>query len=325
MDIGVDQVSLTFREQMDGRKVCRLPTGKVALVHYNYLDKVKDGETWLVQLEHQPLYAVAHPLERISAAPVVKLVPDGRAPLPSTKTTVVRALDPIPAKPAPVITATQPTHPAVAAAPASSSTSTRAMPDMFLRPADRIAIFVDGANMDGACRDAGYYLDYFKVGNFLRGKASFRAAYYYIADFTAQDPLQIKFLDFLAHSGFIVRKKPVKVIVDRDTGAKTFKANVDTEMVLDMVNTADNYDVAFLMSGDSDFERCVDLLRSRGKRVYVVSSEGTMSRELSHVADKPIFFIEDYQDLLGRTDKGVASGQKAAVPSDVRMPALHLE
>ncbi len=177
------------------------------------------------------------------------------------------------------------------------------MPDMFLKAEDRVAIFVDGANMDGASRDAGYYLDYFKVGAFLRGKASFRQAFYYIADFTAQDPLQIRFLDFLAHSGYIVRKKPVKVIEDKETGAKTYKANVDTEMVLDMVNTADNYDVAFLLSGDSDFERCVDLLRSRGKRIYVVTSEKTISRELSHVADKPIFFIDDYEDILRRDDR----------------------
>jgi uncharacterized LabA/DUF88 family protein len=296
MDAGVDQQTLTFREQSDGRKVCRLPTGKIVLVHYNYLDKVKDGETWLVQLDHQPLYALAHPIERISAPTAPGVTAPPRAS--TSKTTVIRAPE-TPVKPVPApgsVVSSQTGPPAKATAPSPA----RAMPDMFLRKEDRVAIFVDGANMDGACRDAGYHLDYFKVGDFLRGKASFRAAYYYIADFTAQDPFQIKFLDFLAHSGYIVRKKPVKVIVDKDTGAKTYKANVDTEMVLDMVNTADNYDVAFLLSGDSDFERCVDLLRSRGKRVYLMTSEGALSRELAHVADKPIFFIEDYRDLLAR-------------------------
>jgi uncharacterized LabA/DUF88 family protein len=47
-------------------------------------------------------------------------------------------------------------------------------------------------------------------------------------------------------------------------------------------------------SGDSDFERRVDLLRSRGKRIYVMTSDGQLSRELSHPSDKSIFFIEDY-------------------------------
>lgn len=255
------------------------------LVHYDYITKVKDGDTWLVKLEHRDLYAVAHPIDRIasSESPIVRVV-ERRTP-----TSIVKAGEtPVPVAVKPAAFAPNPN---------------RAMPHMFLKPEDRVAIFVDGANMDGASRDAGYHLDYFKVGAFLRGKASFRSAFYYIADFTAQDPLQIRFLDFLAHSGYIVRKKPVKVMEDKETGAKTYKANVDTEMVLDMVNTADNYDVAFLLSGDSDFERCVDLLRSRGKRIYVVTSEKAISRELSHVADKPIFFIDDYQDLLARDEK----------------------
>ena len=296
IDTGNDQQTLTFREQMDGRKVARLPTGKVALVHYNSLDKVKDGESWLVQLEHRDLYAVAHPIERISApaATHVAMAPAVAVKLPPKPVSTV------------VVAKGEPAAVKVVPKPVPMPAANRAMPTMFLTATDRVAIFVDGANMDGACRDAGYYLDYFKVGAFLRGGATFRSAFYYIADFTAQDSLQIKFLDFLAHSGYIVRKKPVKVLIDKDTGVKSYKANVDTEMVLDMVNTADNYDVAFLLSGDSDFERCVDLLRSRGKRVYIMTSEKAVSRELSHVADKPIFFIEDYQDLLARTDKAPA-------------------
>lgn len=78
------------------------------------------------------------------------------------------------------------------------------------------------------------------------------------------------------------------------------KANVDTELILDLVNTADNYDVAFLFSGDSDFERAVDWLRSRGKRVYVVTARQVLSRELSYVADKPIFFLDDFREELPR-------------------------
>ncbi len=95
----------------------------------------------------------------------------------------------------------------------------------------------------------------------------------------------------------------MKVIRDQETGERVTKANVDTELILDLINTADNYDVAFLFSGDSDFERAVDLLRSRGKRVYVVGSRPTVSRELSYVSDKPIFFIEDFKAELQREDR----------------------
>jgi uncharacterized LabA/DUF88 family protein len=61
-----------------------------------------------------------------------------------------------------------------------------------------------------------------------------------------------------------------------------------------------NYDVAFLLSGDSDFERVVELLRSRNKRVYVVTSRRTCSRELAYVADKPLFFLENLREHVWR-------------------------
>ncbi len=96
------------------------------------------------------------------------------------------------------------------------------------------------------------------------------------------------------------------------------KANVDTELVLDLVNTADNYDLAFLFSGDSDFERAVDLLRSRGKRIYVVTSRHVMSRELSYVADKPIFFLEDFRAELQRDDRRAPDTGSAAPAPDSR-------
>jgi len=111
---------------------------------------------------------------------------------------------------------------------------------------------------------------------------------------------QLRFLDYLSHAGYIVRRKPVKVIRDDETGERIIKGNLDTEIVLDMMNTADNYDLAYLFSGDSDFERAVELLRSRGKRIYIVTSAASLSRELAYVADKPIFLIEHFREALHR-------------------------
>jgi uncharacterized LabA/DUF88 family protein len=150
---------------------------------------------------------------------------------------------------------------------------------------------------------AGYFVDYRKARSFFLAHGLFYAAYYYIADYTASDPLQQRYLDFLSHAGYIVRRRPVKVIRDQDTGERIIKGNLDTEIVLDVLNTVGNYDVAFLFSGDSDFERAVDLLRSRGKRVYVVTARSGISRELAYVADKPIFFIEDHRLPLARDDR----------------------
>src|SRR5687767_12681134 len=69
-----EQVELTFREQSDGRKVARLPTGKVVLVELASLDQVKDGERWIVQLQHRDMFAVAKPLHRVQVTPAAPAV-----------------------------------------------------------------------------------------------------------------------------------------------------------------------------------------------------------------------------------------------------------
>lgn len=315
--------TLVFHEQADGRKVSRLPGGKVVLIDVQALDRVRDGEAWYVKLRHKETFAVADPVERVTAAtleasgvtlsspladairragasPVVaRASVESSSPAPAP---VPRAGEP-PASPAPVAeAAATPAEPAVrpstAAAPASPIDFSR-----LLRPTDRVALFIDGANTDGASRAAGYFVDFRRARHFFLGPATFYAAYYYAADFTASDPLQLKFFDFLSHAGYIVRRRPVKVIHDHDTGERIIKGNLDTEIVLDLVNTVDNYDVAFLFSGDSDFERAVDLLRSRGKRVFVVSARASLSRELAYVADKPIVYLEDHRDVLARADR----------------------
>lgn len=283
-------MTLQFRAQADGRKVGRLSSGKVVLIDLLDIDRVKDGEWWVVRLRHRETFAVATPVEK--------------APAPVTS--------------APPAAASSPAMPASLPAPpgpaASSMTKVdRVVPGIvggmliephdIVKPTDRVAFFVDGANMDGACRLAGYFVDYHKARDYFLGLGSFYAGFFYVADFSGQDPLQQKFLDFLSYAGYIIRKKPVKTMTDSETGERIYKGNLDTEIVLDMLNTVVNYDVAFLFSGDSDFERAVDLLRSRGKRVYVVTSKRSISRELAYVADKPVFFLEDFRTMLARNDK----------------------
>lgn len=295
------EATLVFREQADGRKVARLPGGKVVLIDLAVLDKVKDGEAWFVRLRHRETFAIAEPVERVTAAAWEASQPTLTSSLADAfgraKTVEVRR----PASPAPASATPPPSAPATVA----SSVTTPVEVSRLVRAGDRVALFIDGANTDGACRAAGYFVDFRKAREYFVGGATFYAGYYYVADF-ASDPLQQRFLDFLAHAGFIVRKRPVKVVRDEDTGERIIKGNLDTEIVLDMLNTIDNYDVAFLFSGDSDFERAVELVRSRGKRLYVVTARGQLSRELLHVADKPIFYLEEHRSALARTDRVMA-------------------
>jgi uncharacterized LabA/DUF88 family protein len=297
--------TLVFHEQADGRKVARLPGGKVVLVDLKNVDRVGDGEAWYVKLRHRESFAVADPVERVTAAALDLESPSLRSSI--VDAFVNRRTITLPSKGVPPGTAASAEDAGTgAAAPPAVAVPEPVPPfDMarILRPTDRVALFIDGANMDGASRAAGYFIDYRLARDYFVGPATFYAAFYYVADFAAADGLQQRFFDFLSHAGYIVRRRPVKVLTDIDTGEKVIKGNLDTEIVLDLVNTVQNYDVAFLFSGDSDFERAVDLLRSRGKRVYVVSSRSSISRELSYVADKPIFLLEEHRDHLMRLDR----------------------
>jgi uncharacterized LabA/DUF88 family protein len=307
-----DEAVLTFHEQADGRKVSRLPGGKVVLVDLPSMHRVADGERWTVRLRHRETFAIAEPVDlaREVLLPNPVLPAGFRPPEPVERKPAVigpRAVAPPPG-PAAVGVRDEPAVERPPATPPVRHSVNRTLPTDIIRPSDRVAIFIDGANMDGACRSAGYFLDYGKARDFLLASGRYYAGFYYIADFTASDPLQQRYLDFLSQAGYIVRRRPVKVIRDRETGERIIKGNLDTEIVLDLLNTVDNYDVAYLCSGDSDFERAVDLLRSRGKRIYVVNARAALSRELAYVADKPIFFLEDHREALRREDRDLPRG-----------------
>lgn len=283
-----EQATLLFHQQSDGRKVSRLPNGKVVLVELESLARVSDGQWWLVRLRHKENFAIATPIEQVAQP-----------------------------EPRPGMARVVPVHPASHVLPAAppaererTAFEVQGMliePENILRPTDRVALFVDGANMDHSCRFAGYWVDYRKARDYFVGPGNFYAGFYYTVDVTQQDPMQLRFLDFLSYSGYVIRRKAMKRITDENSGLEVYKGNLDTEIVLDMINTIDHYDVAFLLSGDSDFERAVDLLRSRGKRVYVVASRKSLARELAYVADKPVFLLEDFKDVLARADKDPAA------------------
>lgn len=302
------EATLVFREQADGRKVARLPGGKVVLVAVAELERVRDGERWRVRLRHRDTFAIADPIERERPEMTNPVLQPGAVRV-TPATHVLPASRPEPAQP-PAASVTTTPLPAPKADVADwrherqrpDPRHSRILPSRVVGMQDRVAMFVDGANMDLACRMAGYFVDYRKARQFFLASGTFNAAYYYTADYSASDSssLQLRYLDFLAHSDYIVRRKAVKAIRDQETGERVLKANVDIELILDLVNTADNYDLAFLFSGDSDFERAVDLLRSRGKRVYIVTARRVISRELAYVADKPIFFLEDFRAELER-------------------------
>ena len=56
--------------------------------------------------------------------------------------------------------------------------------------------------------------------------------------------------------------------------------------LLDLMAVAGRTDEVWLLSGSRDLERLVEVLRARGLRIVVMSTEGMVARELRNAADR---------------------------------------
>jgi uncharacterized LabA/DUF88 family protein len=142
-----------------------------------------------------------------------------------------------------------------------------------------VAVFVDVANIFYAAKAAGADIDYVTLLKAAVGSRDFVRAYAY----TGLDPEnenQRNFHAFLARHGYKVVSKDI-----RKYGDGKVKANLDIELVVDMMKTARNLDVAILVSGDGDFAPAIRAVQEMGVRVEVISFRGNTSSDLIDVAD----------------------------------------
>lgn len=134
----------------------------------------------------------------------------------------------------------------------------------------------------------GWFFDPKKILEYFVRESDERLvnAFWYTGIKDAQD--QRGFRDALISLGYTVRTKFLKEYYDDNSGRYSQKANLDIEIVIDMFNTVEQYNQVILFSGDGDFERAVELLRSKNTNITVVSTEGMIARELRNVTDRYI-------------------------------------
>ena len=143
---------------------------------------------------------------------------------------------------------------------------------MTFYPTDRIALFIDGANLYSAARGLNFDIDYKKLLEEFRKRGVLVRAYYYTALVEDQEYSPIRpLVDWLDYNGFAVVTKPAKEYTDA-TGRKRFRGDIDIEIAVDMMEMAGHVDHLVLFSGDGDFRRLVEAVQQRGVRVTVVST-----------------------------------------------------
>jgi uncharacterized LabA/DUF88 family protein len=148
---------------------------------------------------------------------------------------------------------------------------------------NRIALFIDGANLHATARALGFDIDYKRLLKEFEGRGSLLRAFYYTAIIEDQEYSSVRPLtDWLSYNGFTVVTKAVKEFTDA-SGRRKVKGNMDIELAVDAMDLANQIDQMVLFSGNGDFRSLVGAVQRRGVRVTVIS---TISSQPPMIADE---------------------------------------
>src|SRR5476649_3066676 len=166
-------------------------------------------------------------------------------------------------------------------------------PPMIFYPQERIALFIDGANLYSAARGLAFDIDYKRLLDLFRSKGRLIRAFYYTALIEDQEYSPLRpLVDWLDYNGYTMVTKPTKEFTD-SMGRRKLKGNMDIELAIDVLEMAPHLDHVVLFSGDGDFRRLVEAVQRKGVRVSVVSTTRSqppmVADELRRQADQ---FIE---------------------------------
>lgn len=162
-------------------------------------------------------------------------------------------------------------------------------------PREKIALFIDGANLYATSKSLGFDIDYRKLLGAFQKRGYLLRAYYYTALVEDQEYSSIRpLIDWLDYNGFKVVTKPAKEFTD-STGRRKIKGNMDIELAVDAMELAETVDHYVIFSGDGDFRSLVEALQRRGRKVSVVS---TMTSQPPMIADDLRRQADNFIDLV---------------------------
>ncbi len=173
----------------------------------------------------------------------------------------------------------------------------------MLSSSNKLALFIDGANLHATARTLGFDIDYKRLLKEFQSRGTLIRACYYSLIMEDQEFSPIRpLIDWLNYNGYTVVTKPAKEFDDGE-GRRKFKRNMHIEIVVDAMEFAEKADQIVLFSGDGDFRSLVEAIQRRGVHVTVVSSNASqppmIADELRRQADVFTDLIE-LKSKIGR-------------------------
>ena len=163
-----------------------------------------------------------------------------------------------------------------------ANANTRSDRGIAIPPAElRVGIFVDVQNIFYAAKPFNARLDFEKLLELSVGKRRLIRAIAYVVQ--SPDVDQSNFISMLQQKSYEVKRKDLR---QRSDGSA--KGDWDMGMAIDIMRFVSKLDVVVLVSGDGDFVPLVDLVKTLGPRVEVISFTYNTARDLINSADEHI-------------------------------------
>jgi uncharacterized LabA/DUF88 family protein len=188
------------------------------------------------------------------------------------------------------------------------------------RGGNKIALFIDGANLYATARTLGFDIDYKRLLKEFQRHGTLVRAFYFTAISEDQEFSSIRpLIDWLDYNGFTVVAKPAKEF-DDGNGRRRLKRNMSVELAVGAMEMAERADQIVLFSGDGNFRSLVQAVQRRGVRVTVVSTISShppmIADELRRQADVFTDLVE-LQSKLGRDPSERPAPRRTTPPSGI--------
>jgi uncharacterized LabA/DUF88 family protein len=185
----------------------------------------------------------------------------------------------------------------------------------MLRPPDKLALFIDGANLHATAKALGFDIDYKRLLREFRSWGTLVRAYYYTTIVENQESSSTwSLIDWLDYNGYTVVTKATKEFIDA-AGRRKVKGNMNVELAVHALELSEHIDHLVLFSGDGDFRPLAETVQRRGVRVTVVS---TIASQPPMVADELRRQADDFVDIIELQPFVSRDSVERPVPRDQR-------
>jgi hypothetical protein len=170
---------------------------------------------------------------------------------------------------------------------------------------NKIALFIDGANLHGTAKTLGFDIDYRRLLKEFESRGTLVRAIYYTTIIEDQESLIRPLIDWLDYNGYTVVSKPAKEFDDRE-GRRRFKRSMGVELAVDALES-----VRRLQAGLHSF---LSMRRIEARRKNASAFRLRFSQSLASLRQRlSQAMVRSTIHLRGRTSKPCAVSERLTI------------